>query len=535
MISPEILKAQHLEIKDAVEKYLAEEIKAIDLKHVTSGFGIYGTRDGNFMNRIRQVGGEFSLIKLKVISDLMKKHLVPFAHISTRDSIQLHGVPAQSIYNIIRTCTENGMPFKGGGGNAYRNPLISPLSGISKESIFDVRPYAVQTDLYVQGMENAFNLGRKFKPSFSSELEDLANTAVNDIGFLAKIVDGEKGFLVYSGGGLGRGPMMGDILFDFLPAKDCIKATAAMIELFYDHGDKKNRSKARLRFVAENLGFEEFKKLFMKYYNEIDIPNEYLIFNEIDHKDTINNLTTGNLVLDNTEFNTWKNQALSMTKFEDISSVRLFIGKGNFTQEELNLLIDTVEKTGSPFIRLTPEQDLYIPFVHNSFVPELYQIIISNLASQGAATLLFKDHMVTCIGGSLCSTGLLDSPVIGTSISLKLDELSVKYPQVKTVYKQLINGIRISGCGSSCAMNQIAPLGFEGMKKLIDGALTDCLKVYVAGKVDSESRILSRIEEDFITAAEAPGFIANIVEDYILKLEDNDKLTFIDYMSCYKK
>lgn len=535
MISSETLKAQHLEIKDAVEKFIAEEIKAIDLKHITSGFGIYGTRDGNFMNRIRQVGGEFSLNKLKVIADLMKKHLVPFSHISTRDSIQLHGVPAQSIYNIIRTCTENDMPFKGGGGNTYRNPLISPLSGISKKSIFDVRPYAIQTDLYVQGIENAFNLGRKFKVAFSSETDDLANTAVNDIGFLAKVVDGEKGFLVYSGGGLGRGPMMGDILFDFLPAKDCIKATAAMIQLFYDHGDKKNRSKARLRFVAKTLGFEEFKKLFMTYYNEIDIPNEHLIFNETDHKDTISNLTKGDLVLDNNQFNTWKKQALSPTKFEDVSSVRLFIGKGNFTQEELILLIDTVEKTGSPFIRLTPEQDLYIPFVHNSFIPELYQIININLVNQGAATLLFKDHMVTCIGGSLCSTGLLDSPVIGSSISLKLDELAAVYPQVKSVYKQLINGIRISGCGSSCTMNQIAPLGFEGMKKLIDGKLTDCLKVYVGGRVDSESRVLSRVEEDFITVAEAPDFIAKIVEEYIIKLEADDKLTFIDYMYSYKK
>ncbi|WP_320046469.1 nitrite/sulfite reductase [uncultured Ilyobacter sp.] len=537
MVLEENLKLGHIEIKKALEKYTAGELKIPDVKKVTAKFGIYNTRDGRFMTRVRQVGGEFSLSKIRVIADIMDKNDISFAHISTRDSIQLQGVPADNVYEVVRGCTENGMPFKGGGGNAYRNPLVSPLSGISKESIFDVRPYAIQTDLFMQGFEKAFDLGRKFKISFSSEAEDYGHTAVNDLGFLAKIKDGEKGFLVYTGGGMGRGPAIGKVLFNFLPADECIRVSAAMVELFHHHGERINRSKARLRFLVEQLGFEEFQKLFYEYYNKIEIPEKYKNFAKINHEDVINSLNqSSNENIQTKDFETWKKAALKESIFREIFSVRLFIGGGNFSSEDLKKLAYILEKTGCPFVRLTTEQDLYIPLVHKNFLPELYLLLKRNLHKQGAADLKFRDHTVTCIGASLCGIGLLDSQIIGKSISDKIEELFDKYPEYRgDLYTQLIDGIRVSGCSSSCAVNQIAPLGFMGVKKMVEGVVTDCLQVFIGGRIDSETQTLSKTHPDkFVTVDEAPEFVFSLLESYILQLKNDKTPSFEEYMQHYQ-
>ncbi|WP_319201987.1 nitrite/sulfite reductase [uncultured Ilyobacter sp.] len=537
MIFEEKLKSEHLEIKKTLEKYTAGEIKIPDVKKVTTKYGIYNTRDGRFMARVRQVGGEFSLNKIKVIADIMDKNDVSFAHVSTRDSIQLQGVPASRLYEVVRECTENGMPFKGGGGNAYRNPLVSPLSGISNENIFDVRPYAIQTDLFMQGFEKAFDLGRKFKISFSSEAEDYGRTAVNDLGFLAKVIDGQKGFLVYTGGGMGRSPEIGKVLFDFLPANECIRVSAAMIEVFHDHGERTNRSKARLRFLVNQMGFKEFQKLFYEYYNKIEIPEKYKNFFKKNYENLINSLNrSSNKNIQTEDFENWKKSALKESIFKDVFSVRLFIGGGNFSSDDLKNLAFILEKTGCPFVRLTTEQDLYIPLVHKNFLPELYLMIKRDLNNQGAADLKFKDHIVTCIGASLCGIGLLDSQIIGKSISDKIEELFDKYPEYRgDLYTQIIDGVRVSGCSSSCAVNQISPLGFMGVKKMVDGVVTDCLQVFIGGRIDSEMQTLSKTHPDkFVTVEKAPEFVFSLLEAYILKLKNGETLSFKEYMQNYK-
>ncbi len=528
-----ILKEQHLELKNSVDKYVAGEIQYPGLKKVSAGFGIYATRDGQFMTRVRQVGGEFTATKLGLLADIMDQNGVEFAHISTRDSIQLHGVPAERIYDIVRTCTGNGMPFKGGGGDTYRNPLVSPLSGISSDTVFDVRPHALKLDAYIKTYEKAFKFGRKFKISFSGESEDRGHAAVNDMGFLAKVNSGEKGFEVYTGGGLGRGPAMGRVLFDFLPESDCIRAVIAMVDLFYEHGERENRSKARLRFLVEKLGFEKFKKLYMDYFNKTRVPVEYTNFEETNYSKIIANLKTSSVkeTFDG-EYLDWKKAAVSETKHQGVCSGRLFIKEGNLEAGQFRSLVEILEETGCPFVRLTLEQDIYIPLIHKSFLPELYRLLKIKLGGYGVADVNFEDRAVTCIGAKVCGIGLLDSPAIGRDIFKSVEELFEKYPGYKAdLFTEIIDCIKISGCGSSCGGNQVAALGFEGIKKMIDGKLTDCLQVYTGGRVDSEVKALGKTASDsFIIASEAPKYVSEVVESYINKLKKGEDLSFKQYM-----
>ena len=527
------LKEEHLNLKERLEKYVSGEIKYPDVKKVSAGFGIYATRDGSFMTRVRQVGGEFTVQKLQVLSDIMDENKVGFAHISTRDSIQLHEVPAENVYNIVRSCSENGMPFKGGGGDTYRNPLISPLSGISKDSIFDVRPHALKLDAYIKTYDKAFKFGRKFKVSFSGEADDRGHTAANDLGFLAKIQNGERGFKVYAGGGLGRNPSLGKLLFDFLPEKDCVKAVVAMVDLFYEHGERKNRSKARLRFLVEKLGFEQFQKLYMEYFDKTEVPGEYRVFEESGYEAILSGLMeSSEKELESRDYIDWKKAAVVETKYEGVYSIRLFIKAGNLKSIDLKLLTEVLDQVGCPIIRLSLEQDIYIPLVHKSFLPELYRLLKQNLSAPGSAEINFENHVLTCIGAKLCTTGLLEAPLIGHDISVAIENLFKKYPEYKAdLFAQLIDDIKVSGCGSSCGGGQIAAIGFEGAKKLIDGVLTDCVQVYSGGRVDREGKVLARTApERFIPVSEVAVFVSRLVEDYILILKNGEKISFREYM-----
>ena len=180
------LKAEHLLLKQEISKFLNGEISAADLKHSTAPFGIYQQRDELFMTRIRVTGGHITNSELQIIADIIEDNNIGYAHLTTRQDIQLHGVPGKNIYDTVRNCTENGLLFKGGGGNTFRNIAVSPDSGIAPNSVFDVIPYARSLADMIFTWDKAFELPRKLKIGFAASGKDEFMAAVQDLGFIAK-------------------------------------------------------------------------------------------------------------------------------------------------------------------------------------------------------------------------------------------------------------------------------------------------------------------------------------------------------------
>ena len=185
---------------------------------------------------------------------------------SSRQDVQLHGVPPENVYAAVRSCTENGLPFKGG-GNTFRNILVSPDSGIAPDSIFDVIPHAKSLTDIIFRWDNAFELPRKLKIGFAASEKDEFMAAIQDLGFVAAIKAGKPGFKVYGGGGMGRESAVGIELLDFIPCAQVPQCALAMTEFFYEHGDRTNRNTARIRFLVKRLGKEKFVELFRDYFN----------------------------------------------------------------------------------------------------------------------------------------------------------------------------------------------------------------------------------------------------------------------------
>ncbi|MGL5964577.1 MAG: hypothetical protein ACRCZ2_09335, partial [Fusobacteriaceae bacterium] len=365
------IEKEYLELETGIVDYSNNTIKSPDLKKKGSKFGIYEQKGKKMMLRLKAVGGELSNQNFKDLVEIMFDQNIPYLHLSTRQNYQLHEVDFNNVKTTIDLCNTKKMYFRGGGGNTFRSILVSTYTGVDKKSNFDVTPYAKMIENEVFLIDKAFDFGRKLKIGFSNNPEDEFVMAVQDMGFIAKEINGKKGFKVFSGGGMGRGSKIGHILIEFLPEEELLKAVKAMIELFYDRGDRVNRMQARLRFLVEKVGAEGFRKLFLDYFNKETIENGTL--ENVDYIKFISGLNKFNIENTTPEFNEWKNLCVKETKFKDIVSLVLYVKNGDLTKENAKKLSNLLEKINAPIIRATINQNIVLPLIHSSALPYIYE------------------------------------------------------------------------------------------------------------------------------------------------------------------
>lgn len=518
------VEEEHRGIQDAIDAYLREEIKAPAVKKKSAHFGIYEQNDGKFMCRIRLTGGEISTEKFLAIGEIVEKYDIDYIHISTRANIQLHGVPATKVYDVIRECTEKGLPFRGGGGNTFRSVLTSIDSGLSKDTVFDVLPHARKLNEVIYFYDKAFYLGRKFKVSFSSSPRDGGRAKLQDLGFVATKKDGKRGFEVYAAGGMGRGSATSIKLMDFLPEDEYIRATKAMIDFFDTHGNRTNRSKARLRFLLQELGKYDFISTFNRYFEKT--PKEDGRTTKVYYGRYINRLKVVNTEkLDG--YDKFFNYSTHPTRFgKNIKSVEVQVNHGKMKAKEIKDLATTLIDLNIPFIRVNIDQNIYLPFIHQDSISYLYKNLLE-IPSVKKEFKLEKD-MVSCIGAQVCKMGVIKSPVVASATGEVLDDLSDKYNLDPKIYWELVQGIKFSGCPSSCSGNAIASIGFHGMKQKVGEEYVEGGNLYLGGLSGAAKNDLAILTNIFIPTTHIPQVVGGIVEEYINNKEKSD--TFMTYV-----
>ncbi|MDA3923710.1 MAG: nitrite/sulfite reductase [Kiritimatiellae bacterium] len=511
------LEVQYRELQDKIDEYQRGGCKALDVKKLSALLGVYGEKDGTYMTRVRRIGGEVSVSDLLHTADVMEENSIEHAHFSTRQNIQMHGVPAERVQSTLAAFGKKGMVFRGGGGNTFRSVTGSPYAGVSKTELFDITPYANAVWDYMFNYDKAYHLGRKFKLGFSSERSDNTNCGVQDLGLMAVVKEGQKGFKVYGGGGLGRGGMLGFVLAPFLPVERALQAVVAAIDLFADHGDRENKAKARLRFVREKLGPQGYRELYADYLDKTDAP----LLNdvpEIDYRSYTERVVSFQEAAPVTEaYRGWLRRAVQDTKFDNVVAVRMYIRKGIFKAPDLRELAAILKKMGAPCIRLTNQQDAVIPFVHKSALPALYKTLREQLQEQAVTDGSFARHIVSCIGARRCPMGLMQATAAAEAIAESLDHLFLEYEDIRDgVFEGIIDGIRVSGCGSSCGVNQIAAIGFNGHQKKIDGVLTEICQIHIGGDITEEGHYFAVTQLDWwIKVSDIGPFVACIVKEYL--------------------
>ena len=260
-IPDSVLETDFRFLNKSCEDFKSGKLDEATFKAIRVPYGIYEQREKNtYMVRIKTHGGQITPKQLLGISKLAKKYANESLHITTRGGIQLHYVDFESLCVVTQELHKLGLSGRGSGGNCVRGIVGDPLSGIAKDDVFDIQPYANAITERMLALKDSFNLPRKFKISFSSSKADRATATITDVGFIATKKGNRKGFIVYIAGGMGSKSRLGHKITDFLPAKECFLFAQAVKQVFDKYGNRENKHSARLRFLADKIGIEELVK-----------------------------------------------------------------------------------------------------------------------------------------------------------------------------------------------------------------------------------------------------------------------------------
>ncbi len=443
--------------------YRQNELDPDSFRRFRLQHGAYGTRmtDNYAMVRIKIPAGEIHPEQLIKIAQLSDSFSIGSAHISTRQNIQLHWVVLEDVPEIMLELAKVGLTTREACGNTIRNIMCGPLSGVCANEMFDSTPYALATAKFLLRNPLNQNLPRKFKFNFTC-CEKHGMGKIVDVGLVPVINESTEctqyGFKIFLGGGLGNKSYVGHQLEEFTPIEDLLHTSIAVIKIFDRLGNRKNLARNRMRYLVNELGWDEFKNLVLKERTISRVTQSATLSLEIDNNQNLNSIaeTFQRVDLDLMMYERWLKTNTIKQKQTNYYSVFVTLEAGDITSNQLRKLAKicaTFSKERT--MRNGFSQDIVIRWVHLNHLKILYSKLLSvGLANPGALTLASP---VGCSGTTSCNLALTNSHRLAKEIQRKL--LSLKIDQDDDLKDSTI---KISGCPNSCGQHEIATIGFYG-------------------------------------------------------------------------
>lgn len=420
--------------------------------------GIYGQRQpGVQMIRIKIPLGKITTRQIRRIADIAEEYGSGNLHATTRQDIQIHFVSLDKTPELWTKLEQDQITTREACGNTVRNITASHLAGIDPKEPFDVTPYAYEMFQYFLRNPVCQEMGRKFKIAFSSSESDDAYTFIHDLGFIPVVKDNVHGFKVVLGGGLGANPYLAQPVFDFLPQDRIIPFTESVLRVFDRFGERTRRMKARLKFLIDEIGLEEFMKLVKEEelalkYKSYSIDGSNLYAPAYDQKPGVPNSRVD--VGDNAKFQKWANTNTVAQKQNGYHAVHVKLPLGNMSSALARQFADVADLFTPGELRITINQGYQLRFVREADLPSLFNALDAlGLAEPGFDS---TGDVTACPGTESCNLAISDS----THISLALERvIAEEYPDL--IYNTDIK-IKISGCPNSCGQHGLAGIGFHG-------------------------------------------------------------------------
>jgi sulfite reductase beta subunit-like hemoprotein/uncharacterized protein (UPF0332 family) len=481
--------------------------------------------DAPGMLRIKIPYGGMNPEQLEVMAELAEEYSDDIAHITTRQDFQLHFIHIDDTPTIMRRLANVGITTREACGNSVRNVTGCPYAGVCPDETFDVTPHARALALFLLGHPDAQNFGRKFKPTFSGCAQHACGlAAMHDVGFTAvkRVTNGkeEHGFRFVVGGGLGAVPHQAKVFDEFLPLDEVLPMTQAIARVFGRHGEKKNRSRARLKFLIKSWGIDKFKEEVLEERKKLrDDPRWTQYLEEAATEQETPLRLAGELPEANGDeaYNHWIKTNLRPQRQDGYVTATVALPLGDITADQLRALADIVRKYTTGTIRTTVEQNFVIRWVSKADVPELFAALdAAQLGQPGACNIV---DIVTCPGTDTCKLGISSSRGLTAELRSRLLAKGVELDQaVQDLH------IKVSGCFNSCGQHHVSDIGFYGVSRIIQGYQVPHFQVVLGGQWEENGGSYG-LPVVAVSAKRIPEVVDRITDYYLRMRQKGERFT----------
>ena len=466
-----------------------EQFRPFRLKH-----GTYGQRQPGFqMLRVKIAAGVLTPAQLRALAIIADEYSTGRGHLTTRENVQFHFVKLENVGAAMRLLADAGLTTREACGNTVRNVTACPVAGICPGEAFDVTPYALGVSRYLLRHPDFHDLPRKFKIAFSGceNDGDCAVAGIHDVGLIAQVRGNNgtahRGFKVLVGGGLGSLPTEAAVLTDFLPEEELLPTIEAILRVFTETGNRKNKLMARLKFVLRAKGIEEFRRLVAEKRKVSQAPAEtFTVTSPIKPSlvtiapSPLSSVTAATQT--DPEYDRWAEHNLMFQRQAGYGGVWIKLSAGTLHSNQMRGLADVLEKHKLTGVRIAVNQDLVIPWVPFDRVRAIYdELRAFDLGTAGARTI---SDVTGCPGATTCNLGITRSLTLAEVLSRELNDYTD--PEIQKLR------IKISGCPNSCGHHHIADIGFYGNVRKIGEQQAPYYQLLLGGKVNADGVRFSR-------------------------------------------
>ncbi len=484
--------------------------------------GVYGQRQpGVQMVRIKLPFGKVTFKQLLRIADVSDEYASHNLHLTTRQDIQIHYVSLDRTPQLWAELERDDITLREACGNTVRNVTASPTAGIDPKEPFDVSPYADAVFRFFLRNPICQEMGRKFKISFSSSDEDTAFSYIHDIGVIPKLKgNGDRGFKVMLGGGLGAQPLLASIVEEFLPEDQLIPYIEAIIRVFDRYGERNNRNKARLKYLIQKLGLDEVLRL----ANEERIANKVKTYpinrNAVDEPVIPEPVLLPEITIENPlRYEQWLITNVFEQKQKGFYGVYIKVTKGDIPTDVARKMVDAIRPYVADEIRITQNQGLLLKYVRKEALPALYAGLAQlDMAAPGFESLA---DVTTCPGTDTCNLGISNSMTLAAVLE---DLIYNEYEEF--IFNREIK-IKISGCMNSCGQHGLAHIGFHGSSLKAGLKVLPSVQVLLGGGTvgNGVGRAADKVIK--VPAKRATHVLRAVLDDY--KTNSTEAESFLDY------
>ena len=480
-----------------------------------------------YMLRVAIPYGTLNSRQMRQLAMIAERWDKGYGHFTTRQNIQYNWPKLEDVPAMLEALADVGMHAIQTSGNTIRNVTADHFAGASADEVADPRPVAELIRQWSTDHPEFQFLPRKFKVAVTGSPNDRAVTAAHDIGLRILRREGEIGYQVLVGGGLGRTPMIGKVLSEFLPQEDLLPYLEAIVAVYNLLGRRDNKYKARIKITVHETGLDEIRRLVGEEFaarKPLFKGVDQEVLSKIEHSfDSPSYLSIKSDRFDKTyatnpAFRSFVDRNVDKHQREDYAIVSISLKKhgatpGDATAEQMRVMADLAEEFGHDELRISHEQNVILPHIPRAFLPDLYQRL--RAADLATANIGLISDIIACPGMDYCALATARSIPVAQEIATHFEALKLEHDIGPLK-------IKISGCINACGHHHVGHIGILGL----DRAGVENYQITLGGTGTEDAVIGERTGPGFAYDQIIPA-IERIVKAY-LALREGPEESFLD-------